>query len=215
MLAAALAMRLAADGAPTVLVDLDPCGVHAELAGVAPGEGASAWAEDPGTLDAARLRAASIPHQALGALVSGPRGEVPDGPAVCRALASAADTPHMVIDCGSGVTAARRVDHATPVVLVVTRDAPGLRAARVTASALPGAPALVVVNEAGRRGDVGARAAARAVGAGDWVELSRHTRDAQRIAVGVAPGGRSGLARVAARALDACPAAAEPGEARV
>ncbi len=192
-------MAAAADGLPFTLVDLDPDGVHADLGGILAGEGASALVAAGDALDASHLRAAAIPHPHLGALVPAPRGAGVDGCDLAARLAALDDRPRLLIDCGSGTGAARRVDASTPCILVVTRDAPGLRAAENTRAALPNAPAVLVINDGCRRADVGHRAAARVVGVSEWLELGTHERDAQRVAVGVLPGKRS---RVGALARD-------------
>ena len=209
LLAASMALVAASMDRPLVLIDADPDGVHGDLAGIRatpPAPGAV-----HGVLTADALRAAAYPHPRAGSLV--PAGALPPGAgAIAHRVACVADGPAALVDCGSGAAGARRGDADTPWILVTTRDAAGLRAAERTRAALPDAPgAVLVMNDGCRRHDVGPRSAARLLGFADWVALARDTRDAQRVAAGEPPGGRSRLRAAAVDVLGRCGYAPRPG----
>lgn len=197
LIGAAMALVVADRGAPLTLLDADAAGVHAALAGIEPARGTADLCRLADGLTADHLRTASFPHPRAGALIpASPTSATADLAALTGRLAGIDDRPPLVVDCGSGPAAARLVPEDVACVLVITRDAAGLRAAEATHAALPaGRAPIVVVNEGVRRGDVGHRAAARVVGAGEHVRLGHADRDAQRVTAGYPPGRRSAFGR--------------------
>ena len=197
LVAAAMALVAADAGSPLTLLDADADGVHAALAGIEATRGTADLCRLADGLTADHLRTAAFPHPRAGALIPASPGSAPaDTAALGRRLSAIADRPPLVVDCGSGAAAAVVVPPGVACVLVIARDAAGLRAAEATRDALPpGLVPLVVVNEGVRRGDVGHRAAARVVGADAHVRLGPGDRDAQRVTAGYPPGRRSAFGR--------------------
>jgi pilus assembly protein CpaE len=211
LVAGGIALRWAARG-PAWLLELDlergdlagEWGIEADrtLADLAP---------VAGELDAGHLAQAAVAHPpgvSLLAAPGGPGAEAAWGPPALRRLAAAAaGLAPTVVDAGAGpsrASLALAAGAGATLIVCPPRLSGARRAARLLAALGAGegaARAALVVNRGAVRGEIGARALGRAVGASVAAELPWSPEEGRHLSAGRWAGGRRRRLRSALAAL--------------